>query len=111
MSETRRYTADELHGDLYYALPDGAEFVAASDYDDLLAELARVKAESLRVVLDGEAGEIGELEPSLLIWDDKMWLWDNINGWYSPDGHDSELPYYADTIVQPVRLEQWNTTP
>jgi len=51
----KRYTADELHGNMYYTLPDDAEFVAASDYDALLAR------DNIRTFAEQEA-RIAELE-------------------------------------------------
>ena len=38
-----RYTAEELHGDTYYTLPDGAEYVLASEYAALEAEMDELK--------------------------------------------------------------------
>jgi len=34
----KKYTADEIRGDIYYTLPDDAEFVCATDYAALEAE-------------------------------------------------------------------------
>jgi len=34
----RRYTAEQLHGDFFYTLPDKTEFVAASDHAALESE-------------------------------------------------------------------------
>ena len=74
----------------------------------ILAELARVKAESLRVVKCGRAGERGELEPSMFVFDGKLWVWHE-DEWRSPHDYDAEMPYDPSLTVQPVRLERWET--
>ena len=139
-----RYTAEEIEAGLYHGMPGDREFVLASDYDALAAELARereaykqllldhenamahvenvdaelarVKAESLRVV------PVGDPCPVIKIW---------IGGFFRVGGivyrmfagdmteneirareliNQYEQGFDGDTIVQPVRIERWEAS-
>jgi len=78
---------------------------------ELEAELARVKGESLRVVVDGEACDILAAK-SQYVTDEDGELWE-CHPEPADDGREvrSVLTgcggYFAATIVQPVRLERW----
>lgn len=75
---------------------------------ELTDELARVKAESLRVVEDGQAKMYGEcIIPQHVLYDKKVCM-TVVKGYDIVSVHDDsryEIP--MDTIVQPVRLERW----
>ena len=74
----------------------------------LEAELASVKAESLRIVKDGEAlkSEDAHADHNFILHDGIVCLADYTTyGWVQVDGFVAEV--YNDTIVQPVRLERW----
>lgn len=107
-------------------LPDtDGEWVKASDYDALAAELTRVKAESLRVVKVGEPCGLFELEASEChlfkhITGGPAYIMDTaIKGRSSTDsgrahwcakleGVTKEWAQYDDYApIQPVRLERW----
>ena len=74
------------------------------------AELARVKAESLRVVPVGEPCEYGmwleQQSSTAFLLDDEVDVHVTINRYQSANGGPS-APIEGDTIVQPVRLERW----
>lgn len=72
------------------------------------AELARVKAESLRVVADGEANKAGVLKNNTTFVVSNVLHVNHWHGAYIRMGGGSwrgEVGY--DTIVQPVRIERW----
>ena len=77
---------------------------------ELDAELARVKAESLRVVPVGEPCEYGmwleQQSSTAFLLDDEVDVHVTINRYQSANGGPS-APIEGDTIVQPVRLERW----
>lgn len=106
--EAPRYTAKEIEDGLYSGMDPDVELVAAQYYDALRAELARVKAESLRVVPVGEACGAHDAEgrENFVMLSDEVlmpepYLWD----WIRLDGTHPDIT--DDTIVQPVRLERW----
>lgn len=80
------------------------------------AELARVKAESLRVVPDGDACKFDDVDTKFILHRG------HIYGWHEIVYHEkSTTPIYGgdtinlrlsnrDTIVQPVRIERWEAT-
>lgn len=110
--EAPRYTAKEIEDGLYRGMDPDVELVAAQYYDTLRAELARVKAESLRVVADGEACPVHECCRGYRLGDFIL------NGQVYSGGvttstectisNSREVARIArDVIVQPVRLEHW----
>lgn len=119
-----KYSADAIHGDLYYTLQDDAEFVLASDYAALQSELARVKVESLRVVAVGESGSLAEIQSGEChlfrhVTGGPIYIIDTpVTGASTDSGHAhwcariegvvDEWSQYDDCApVQPVRLERW----
>lgn len=120
---------DEIRGDSHYTLPGDIEYVLASDYaaleaayqtllesheiladspteDELRAELARVKAESLRVVAD----ECQNMD----IASDWYMTPDGL-GWLGYDRHDCECVetphgYHKFDCCRKVKLERWEET-
>lgn len=95
----KRYTADELHGDLYYTLPDDAEFYSRADL---------IAAGCLVPVPDGEACEISKIAicGCFLFNGTVFRLYsfsrEEFGAWQLSD-HTEHL-FAPDTIVQPVRL-------
>ena len=98
-----KYTSSEIH----LAEDAGQEYVLASKYAALEAELARVKAESLRVVNDGGAvtafrldgnDKFIQVEGEVYYRSGEALICTNTRIYQGLDD---------DTIVQPVRLERW----
>lgn len=92
------------------------KYVTFDDYDKevsvLRAELARVKAESLRVVADGKACDWEMLEDSdkdgLFVVDGKLYCRDRGTRNKIVDVSTGEaIHIYDEDGVQPVRLERW----
>lgn len=95
------YTAADIHDDVSAGMDPDCLFVGLEKYDALRAELARVKAESLRVV------ELPD-EGSLYDW----YMTPDGLGWNSSDRNgDScvETPegYYKVDECRKVKLERW----
>ena len=79
-----------------------------AERDALRAELASVKAESLRVVVDGAKCQPHEIYPTqFILYDSRVWV--NAPGTRDivdiTNNNRVSVPY--DTIVQPVHLERW----
>ena len=74
---------------------------------ELTAELARVKAESLRVVADGDACRIGELKEGQYFGHDgdTGYIYVDMESGCYTSIHQGQVD--NDLIVQPVRLERW----
>lgn len=93
-------------------LPDAdGEWVKASDYDALANELARVKAESLRVVKVGEPCLSWEAhsKDNFVLLEDMVCVADYTTyGWVQIDGFVANIG--SEDLVQPVRLERWETS-
>jgi hypothetical protein len=96
-----RYTAKEIEDGLYSGMDPDVELVAAQYYDAIRAELARVKAESLRVVVVPDEGNLYDwyMTPTGL-------------GYPGKDGKqnnciESAEGYYRLDECKPVRLERW----
>ena len=53
----KRYTAEQLHGDVFYTLPDGTEFVATSDHDAIEAERDALRRKIDAVIAMLEPGD------------------------------------------------------
>lgn len=89
--------------------------VANNRVADLTAELARVKADSLRVVPVGEPVAVSELHSRQAFTCDHDGVW-MIFGCSSWDFSIRNLIDYSETeltentVVQPVRLERWEAT-
>ena len=103
MMETPRYTAQEIEEGLYSGMDPDVELVAAQYYDALRAELARVKAESLRVV-ESECQDMN-------IASDWYMTPDGL-GWLGYDRHDCECVetshgYHKFDECRKVKLERW----
>jgi hypothetical protein len=76
------------------------------------ADLARVKAESLRVVVDGEACRICDADEGVILVGGNVYQITDHSEWIGmAEGvkylHQEMPEYDEDTIVQPVRLERW----
>lgn len=73
------------------------------------ADLARTRAESLRVVKVGEPGEWADFGGKFFQYNDRLWVEDERDpksAWSLLPEHDCmELAW--ETIVQPVRLQRW----
>ena len=79
---------------------------------ELDADLARVKAESLRVVVDGEACRICDADEGVILVGGNVYQITDHSEWIGmAEGvkylHQEMPEYDEDTIVQPVRLERW----
>lgn len=126
MSEAERF-------DAYYGYPScwangchihtNGEFVLASDYDALAAELARVKAESLRVVPVGEPVLYDEIQDGILFRAEGEVACKNgqrsqysgeADSWhFSREYKSGVVPitmFSRTAIIQPVRLEAWEAS-
>ena len=110
MKRTTTYTAWDIRTGHE---PPGFELVPASDYDALATELARVKAESLRVVPVGEPCEISKIAIcGCFIFNGTVFRMysfsrEEFGAWQLSD-HTEHL-FAPNTIVQPVRIERWET--
>jgi len=92
-----------------YQTPDTEDYMAAH-IESLRAELARVKAEILRVVPDGEACRysvwLEQQSSTAFLLDDEVNVHVTINRYQSANGGPS-APIDGFVTVQPVRLERW----
>lgn len=84
----------------------------AAEVDALAAELARVKAESLRVVVDGDACRICDADEGVILFGGNVYQITDHSEWIGmAEGvrylHQEIPEYDEDTIVQPVRIERW----
>lgn len=80
------------------------------------AELARVRAESLRVVPVGEACRICDADEGVILVGGNVYQITDHSEWIGmAEGvrylHQEIPEYDDDTIVQPVRLERWEDAP
>lgn len=79
---------------------------------ELEAELARVKAESLRVVKDGEVCAIMDCDSKYFIYNGRIYEIPDGEFYGVLVGHEGPhyTGFYGDsaTIVQPIRLERWD---
>lgn len=94
----KTYAADDLHGDLYYSMPDDARYVLLSDL---------IAAGALVPVADGEPCDIDEVAPESWIVTQKGNVYYREEDGYSYAAFsDSAKPRFLQslTIVQPVRL-------
>lgn len=110
--EAPRYTAKEIEDGLYSGMDPDVELVAAQYYDALRAELARVKAESLRVVKDGDMREAYRCDK--VLHDGRYCVVGRriLDDYFPIQISDAITGKYVDkvthqTLLQPVRLERW----
>lgn len=95
------YTAQDIHDDVSAGMDPDCLFVALDKYDTLRAELARVKAESLRVVNLPDEGKLYDwyMTPTGLGYPGKDRKQKNCI--------ESAEGYYRLDECKPVRLERW----
>jgi len=112
LDETKQTIKSILHcAENFRVESDALQHLArtlAAEVDELRAELAQVKAESLRVVRDGEACQPQDLYPTQFVLRDGR-VWVNHPGTRDivdiTNNNRVAVPY--DVTVQPVRLERW----
>lgn len=95
----KRYTADELHGDLYYTLPDDAVYYSRADL---------IAAGALVPVPDGEVCAIMDCDSKYFIYNGRIYEIPDGEFYGVLVGHEGPhyTGFYGDsaTIVQPIRL-------